>query len=143
MEEVLAKCKVDDFGLKITEIDEGSMIKLQPIINSIISKGGGGVTFSKKQREMDAMFANFPNLTKEVVLSFLIPHKMIIQSRQFNENKEEHCELVFPDSRIHLDYPIRLTLTLKEALNAMNTSTNESDGDFDLYPLGCPKKHLS
>ena len=39
MEEVLAKSKVDDFGLKITDIDEGSMIKLQPIINSIISKG--------------------------------------------------------------------------------------------------------
>ena len=69
MEEVLAR-KVEDFGLKITDIDEGSMIKLQPIINSIISKGRWRI--GKETKEMDAMFANFPNLTKEVVLSILI-----------------------------------------------------------------------
>ena len=138
MEEVLAKCKVDDFGLKITEIDEGSMIKLQPIINSIISKGGGG-GLAKKQREMDAMFANFPNLTKEVVLSFLIPHKMIIQSRQFNENKEELANLFF-QIRNSFGLPNTPYITLKEALNAMNTSTNESDGDFDLVPSWMPKE---
>ena len=65
----MAKSKVDDFGLKITDIDEGSMIKLQPIINSIISKGGGG-GLAKKQGEMDAMFANFPNLRKKLFYPF-------------------------------------------------------------------------